>query len=67
MKKLVPYHAYKGVNKCGNFHATSNWIAKNIKADVKANPNIKAKKIARLIEHKYQLDITYNKAWRGRE
>jgi len=67
VKKLVPIHTCKRVNKCDNFHAISNWIAKNIEEYVQVNSNIKPKKIMRLIEQKYQLDITYDKARRGRK
>jgi len=67
VKKLVSNHTCKGVNKCGNFHVSSNWIAMNIKANVQASPNIKPKEIMWLIEQKYQMDVNYDKAWRDRE
>lgn len=46
---------------------TSNKVSRNILVDVKANHNITLGEILRLVHHKFQLNFTYNKAWRGRE
>lgn len=60
-------HSCTRVNKVENLHSTSKWVARNILADIKANQNITPGEIRRLIHQKYSLNITYNKAWRGKE
>lgn len=67
VKKLLANHTCNRIHKCGNFETSSSWIARNIKIYVQANPNIKPTEIMGLIHQRYQLEINYDNAWRGRE
>lgn len=60
-------HTCAGVNKVENLQTTAKRVAKNILADVKANQNITPAEIKRLVHHKFSPNLTYNKAWRGKE
>ena len=65
ISKHVDEHTCTGVNRVENMHASAKWIAKNILPNVKAKNDITPMEVVRLIHQKFQLNISYNKAWRG--
>lgn len=60
-------HTCTEVNKVENLQITANCVAMNILAYVKGNQNITPAEIKLLVHQKYSLNLTHNKAWRGKE